>query len=295
MMRNAIECKSLCKSYGRAKAVNNITLTFEENKIYGLLGRNGAGKTTLLRMLNNELIRTEGEIKYNGVEVFENSSALENICLVKDRGSVVEDKKVKDIFALASISYKFWDEDFKNKLVKKFNINVKKPFKKLSRGGQSLVGVIIGLASRAPVTIFDEPVLGLDAAVREEFYTVLLKDYEENPRTIIISTHLIDESSNIFEEIIMINSGELILKEGILELMEKARVLVGNRDKIISILENKAHIIHEDKIGGASIISVFDSLSEEQYERFKENSIEVSQLSLQKLFVYLTAEKEGEE
>lgn len=294
-MTTTLECKDLSKSYGRVKAVNNISLTFEKNKIYGLLGRNGAGKTTLLRMLNNELIRTEGEIKYDGVEVFENSSALENICLVKDRGSFDEDKKIKDIFTLASISYKFWDEDFKNKLIKKFNVNVKKSFKKLSRGGQSLVGVIIGLASRAPVTIFDEPVLGLDAAVREEFYSILLKDYEENPRTIIISTHLIEESSNIFEEIIMINSGELIIKESISELMEKARLMVGNREKILSILDNKVRIIHEDKIGGASIIAIFGTLSEEQYERLKENSIEVSQLPLQKLFVYLTKDKEGEE
>lgn len=294
-MTTIIECKDLSKSYGKVKAVNNISLTLEKDKIYGLLGRNGAGKTTLLRMLNNELIRSEGEIKYNGVEIFENSSALENICLVKDRSSFDEDKKIKDIFTLAAISYKFWDEDFKNKLVKKFNVNVKKSFKKLSRGGQSIVGVIIGLASRAPVTIFDEPVLGLDAAVREEFYSVLLKDYEENPRTIIISTHLIEESSNIFEEIIMINSGEVIIKESISELMEKARLMVGNRENILSILGSKIRIIHEDKIGGASIIAIFDTLSEEQYEKLKENHIEVSQLPLQKLFVYLTAEKEGEE
>ncbi|MGM9973774.1 MAG: ATP-binding cassette domain-containing protein [Clostridiaceae bacterium] len=294
-MTTIIECKDLSKSYGKVKAVNNISLTLEKDKIYGLLGRNGAGKTTLLRMLNNELIRSEGEIKYNGVEIFENSSALENICLVKDRSSFDEDKKIKDIFTLAAISYKFWDEDFKNKLVKKFNVNVKKSFKKLSRGGQSIVGVIIGLASRAPVTIFDEPVLGLDAAVREEFYSVLLKDYEENPRTIIISTHLIEESSNIFEEIIMINSGEVIIKESISELMEKARLMVGNRENILSILGSRIRIIHEDKIGGASIIAIFDTLSEEQYEKLKENHIEVSQLPLQKLFVYLTAEKEGEE
>ncbi len=294
-MTTIIECKDLSKSYGKVKAVNNISLTLEKDKIYGLLGRNGAGKTTLLRMLNNELIRSEGEIKYNGVEIFENSSALENICLVKDRSNFDEDKKIKDIFTLAAISYKFWDEDFKNKLIKKFNVNVKKSFKKLSRGGQSIVGVIIGLASRAPVTIFDEPVLGLDAAVREEFYSVLLKDYEENPRTIIISTHLIEESSNIFEEIIMINSGEVIIKESISELMEKARLMVGNRENILSILGSRIRIIHEDKIGGASIIAIFDTLSEEQYEKLKENHIEVSQLPLQKLFVYLTAEKEGEE
>ncbi|WP_426347971.1 ATP-binding cassette domain-containing protein [Alloiococcus sp. CFN-8] len=294
-MTNTIECKGLSKSYGKVKAVNNISLTLENNKIYGLLGRNGAGKTTLLRMLNNELVRSEGEVKYEGMDIFENSKALENICLVKDRGSFDEDKKVKDIFKLASICYKNWDEDYKNKLVKKFNVNVKKSFKKLSRGGQSLVGVIIGLASRAPVTIFDEPVLGLDAAVREEFYSILLKDYEENPRTIVISTHLIEESSNVFEEIIMIDSGELILKESISELMEKAKVMVGNREKILSVLDGKTQVIHEDKIGGASIISVFDNISEDKYSELKKESIEVSQLNLQKLFVYLTKKDGGEE
>ena len=105
-MTNTIECKGLSKSYGKVKAVNNVTLTFEGNKIYGLLGRNGAGKTTLLRMLNNELIRSEGELKYEGMEIFENSKALENICLVKARGSFDEDKKIKDICVLIKKFFK---------------------------------------------------------------------------------------------------------------------------------------------------------------------------------------------
>jgi len=216
-----IEIRNLSKSYGKTKVLTDIFLNLEDNKIYGLLGRNGAGKTTLLNIVANQLKCDTGELKYYGEDIYENSKAVENICLVKEKSIPVDDDKVKRIFDMAKTLYKDWDEEYKEYLVKEFSLNVRKKYRKLSRGNQTIVGLIIGLASRARLTIFDEPSLGLDAAYRYKFYDLLLEDVEKNPRTVIISTHLIDEVTNLFEEVIILKEEKVYLKDEVAILWKR--------------------------------------------------------------------------
>lgn len=288
-MATAVECKSLTKSYGKNEVLKNINLSLEEGKIYGLLGRNEAGKTTLLNLICSQIIRDGGEINIFGEEAFENSKALENLCLVKEKELKIEDYKVKRIFDIAGVLYKNWDEEYKNYLVKEFKLDVRKKYKSLSRGMKSLVGVIIGLASRAKITAFDEPSLGLDAAVREKFYNLLLEDYEESKRTVIISTHLIDEVSSLFEEVIILDKGEVALSEEVNKLLEKAHFLNGKEESIMSIIKDKK-VLHKEVFGASSIIGVLGNFHKEELELLKDSNIEISPMPLQKLFIYLTEE-----
>ena len=103
-----------------------------------------------------------------------------------------------------------------------FNLPLKRRIKKLSRGMLSAVGIVIGLASRAPLTIFDEPYLGLDVVSRGLFYDRLMEDYLEHPRTVILSTHLIDEVSNLLEHVLVIDNGKLIIDEDAEDLRGKS-------------------------------------------------------------------------
>lgn len=282
-----IEINGLYKSYGNIEVLKDINLVLEENKIYGLLGRNGAGKTTLLNIISNQVPKTQGEVKILGEEVFENPNIIENICMVKENGFGVNEIKVKKIFKIAKILYKNWDEEYKNYLVKELELDEGKKYHKISRGNQTKVGIIIGLASRAKLTIFDEPTLGLDAATRYKFYNLLLDDFEKNPRTIIISTHLIDEIANLFEEVIILKSGQIHIKDEINNILEKGYFLNGKEENIMSVI-NKKNIIHKQKFGGSVILGIFDSLSDMEKAKLRENNVEVSQIPLQKLFIYLT-------
>lgn len=282
-----IEISNLYKSYGKTEVLKDINLNLEENKIYGLLGRNGAGKTTLLNIISNQIRKTSGEVKLNGEDIFENSKQIENICIIKDNGFGIEDIKVKKIFEAARILYKDWDEEYKNYLVKEFELNLRKKYNKLSRGNQTKVGLIIGLASRAKLTIFDEPSLGLDAATRYKFYNLLLDDFENNPRTIIISTHLIDEITNLFEEVIIVKNGEIHIKDEVSNILEKGYLLNGKEESIMSVVDNK-NIIHKEKFGGSIILGLFDTLSDIEKAKLRENNVEITQMPLQKLFIYLT-------
>ena len=282
-----LEIINLNKSYGKNKVLTDINLKIQENKIYGLLGRNGVGKTTLLSLISNQLLRSSGEIKLDGEEIFENSKAMEDICLVKDLPESLKERKVKDILALAGIMYKNWDEEYKNYLIKEFNLNVKKKLMKLSTGNKTILGLIIGLASRSRITIFDEPTLGLDAAMRYKFYNLLLEDFENNPRTIIISTHLIDEVANLFEEVIILNDERIALKDEVSVLKEKSYFLAGQEDLINRVIKAK-RVIYKDKFGSKSIVGIYGDLTEEERNYIRTNNIEISSIPLQKLFVYLT-------
>ena len=282
-----LEIKNVNKSYGKTKVLNNINLKLEKNKIYGLLGRNGVGKTTLLNIISNQIRSNSGEILLNGENIFENPKATENIAIVKENGFGIDDMKVKKIFRAANILYKNWDEEYKAFLVKEFKLNTKKKYNKLSRGNKTIVGLITGLASRAPLTLFDEPSLGLDAAHRYRFYSLLLEDIEKYPRTVIISTHLIDEVTNLFEEIIILKDEKVYLKEEVSKLMEKAYFLNGRLDKLESIIKEK-NIIHKEEFGTTTIIGIFDDLSKSEKDILKENGIDISGIPLQKLFVLLT-------
>lgn len=282
-----LEMKNLNKSYGSTIVLENINLKLAENKVYGLLGRNGVGKTTLLNIISNQIRSDSGEVFLYGENILENPQIIENIAIVKESGFGVDDIKIKKIFASAKILYKNWDEDYKDFLVEEFNLNTKKNYSKLSRGNQTIVGLIIGLASRAPLSLFDEPSLGLDAAHRYQFYELLLKDIEQYPRTVIISTHLIDEVTNLFEEVVILKDKSHYLKEEVANLMEKAYFLSGRLENMESVFKYK-NIIHKEEFGSTTILSIFDNLSKKEKDLLKENGVDISGIPLQKLFVLLT-------
>jgi ABC-2 type transport system ATP-binding protein len=288
-MAAAVECINLSKSYGKLEVVKDVSFSLDEGKIYGLLGRNGTGKTTLLNLICAQAMSDSGEINIFGEKVFENERALENLCLVKEKDLKTEDYKVSRIFNIAGILYKNWDEKYKDQLVKEFKLDIKKKYKNLSRGFKSVVGIIIGLASKAKITIFDEPSLGLDAAVREKFYNMLLQEYEQSNRAFILSTHLIDEVSSLFEEVIILQDGQLLIQEEMAKLLGKAHFLSGKEATIMQIIKSKK-VIHKEFFGTTAIVGILDEFSREELNTLKDNNIEMSPMPLQKLFIYLTEE-----
>ena len=289
-----IEIKGLNKSYGKNKVLTDIDLLLEEEKIYGLLGRNGVGQTTLLKLISGQLVKNSGEIKLDGAEIFENQEAVEDICLVREFSNPVKEMKVKTILRAARMLFKDWDREYEDFLIKEFSLNPKRKFLKLSTGNQTIVGLIIGLASRARITAFDEPTGGLDAAMRYKFYNLLLEDYEKNPRTVIISTHLIDEVSNLFEEVIILNDRKLALKEDVDSLKSKAYFLSGRQEVLNEVIRDK-RVIHREEFGTTMIVGIFGDLSDKEIDEINKRNIEISNIPLQKLFIYLTENIAGEE
>ncbi|MCI6188595.1 MAG: ABC transporter ATP-binding protein [Clostridium sp.] len=285
-MEYAVELKNVTKKFKEKIVFENLNLNIEQDKIYALLGRNGVGKTTLMNIITTKYLPNEGEVNVLGEKAFENENVLGEICFMKDKTEAVIGKKVKDIFKLGKIFYDNWDEDFKEKLLKEFEINEKDRYENLSKGKQSAVAIIIGLASRCKVTMLDEIYTGLDAVVRKKFYKILLEDYMENPRTFIISTHLIGEMSNIFSNVIIMGEKKLLVNEDIESLRKKVLEFTAG-EELEKILEGK-NILKSSQFGGQKKIIAFDDFTKEELNRYKENNISIKTLSLQDIFIALT-------
>ena len=192
-------------------ALSEVSVDFQADTITGLLGRNGAGKTTLMQLLTGHRLPTSGRVEVLGGRPYENDRVLSRLCFIKEGQRYPDHFRVRDAVETAATLYPQWDRDLAERLLTDFDLPRKRAIKKLSRGMTSAVGVVIGLASRAPVTLFDEPYLGLDAVARQLFYDRLLADYAERPRTVVLSTHLIEEISDLLEHVVLIDRGQVLL------------------------------------------------------------------------------------
>lgn len=283
-MKTVLECNNLMKSYGQEEAVRYVDLILEGNTIYGLLGRNGAGKTTLLNMISGSIFQDSGEIKVFGNKL-KRGSTPKKICYIRENNLYFKGATVEELLEIASTLYSNWDEGFANQLLKEFKLNPGKKYKKLSRGMESMVGIIIGLASRAPLTVFDEPVLGLDSIMREKFYSILLEDYAENPRTILISTHLLDEIAKIIEKAFIIDLGGIVLSDALEEIRNKSYYVSGSKQAVEEFTAGK-NVIHRESYGNVNVVAIFDTLTEQEKRQITKLGISLEGVPLQKFFTY---------
>jgi ABC-2 type transport system ATP-binding protein len=282
-----LETNKLTKSYGSVTAVNNFTVQLTEDKIYGLLGCNGAGKTTFLNLITSRIFADSGEIKLFDQNLVENQDSLSKICYMPEKNLFIPSMKVGQILNTASGFYPDFDMDYADQLCEKFELNKKKRYQALSRGYESILRIVLGLASRASLTIFDEPVLGLDAAVRDVFYRELLEDYTRAPRTFIVSTHLIEESADVFEEALIIKDGILVEQLPIEDLKAKARYVSGKAETVDQAVSG-LHVIYSEMIGNVKICTVYEDFTENMLKTLSSFNVDVSAVPVQKLFIYLT-------
>lgn len=285
-MTAVIEVANLTKTFGSMTAVDDVSFTVEENRIYGLLGRNGAGKTTLMQLLTGQDFASGGRIEVFGESPVEAARVLQNICFIKESQKYPDDFMVKHVLKSAPWFFRNWDSEYADRLVQDFRLPTKRRIKKLSRGQLSAVGVIVGLASRAPLTFFDEPYLGLDAVARQIFYDRLLEDYSEHPRTVILSTHLIDEVSNLLEHVLVIDNGRIIIDEDAEDVRGSAITVVGARSAVDSFV-GRREVLHREGIGGLASVTV-GALSAQERQEAGAAGLELSPVSLQQLIVRKT-------
>jgi ABC-2 type transport system ATP-binding protein len=288
-MSKVVEVRNLTKAYGSVLALNQVSFSIEAGKIYGLLGRNGAGKTTIMQIITAQLFATSGEVKVFGEHPYENARVLSQICFIKDSQKYPNGYHVLDVLDQATFFFPHWDREYAFALSEDFHLPLSRRMKALSRGMLSTVGIIVGLASRAPLTIFDEPYLGLDAVARGIFYNRLLEDYAEHPRTVILSTHLIDEVSRLLEHILVIDQGQLVLDEEAEALRGRAFTVVGPAVRVNTYTEGK-ELLAREPLGGLVSATIMGNGDMEDRKHAEALGLSLAPVSLQQLIVHLTSE-----
>ena len=285
-----IQMQNVSKNIKSRVILDNLNFNFEENQIIGFLGKNGSGKTSLMKIIAGEWNTTSGDVLVNGQKPFNNEKVLGKICFIQEGNNFPGTIKISDLLKLCKNFYPNWNHEVAESLLSIFDLDRTKKIKELSKGMESAVGVLVGIASRSEITIFDEPYIGMDANARQKFYQYLLNDYMEVPRTIIFSTHLIDEVSSLFQKVYVINKGKLLLEIPTDELIEIVYSISGPKEEIEKI-KNEFTILEERQFMGNSEIIVFDQ--EKQNHQELPSSCKKNVLNVQDIIVHVT--EKGEE
>ncbi|MEI3605133.1 ABC transporter ATP-binding protein [Pseudogracilibacillus sp. SE30717A] len=286
-----IKAINLNLSYGSDDILHDINLEINAPKIYGLLGRNGVGKTSLLSLIGSFREPTSGQILINGEEPFENARLMQETTFMYDKDYTGETDPPSRILKDINRYRPHFDLEYGMELLSKFKLEGKKSIAKLSKGKQSAFNVVIGLASRSPITIFDEVYLGMDSPARDIFYKELLKDQQMHPRIIILSTHLVSEMDYLFDEVIILKEGRILLKEPYDEIVSRGVTVTGSKQAVDEFIEGK-EILNEEQLGDTRSVTIYGNLSDAEQVRAMEIGLHVGPVSLNDLFIQLT---KGEE
>lgn len=282
-----IQISHLTKEYGTVCALRDVSVSFGENKIYGLLGRNGAGKTTLLNLMCSRAFPTKGKVLLDGEPVQDNDAVLQNIFCMAEQQLYPESMKVREVLRWAKGFYPTFDQEYAWELARKFGLKTNKRLNELSTGYSTIVKLILALAVNTPFVLYDEPVLGLDANHRELFYRELLDDYSKRPKTVVISTHIIEEISNLLEHVIILKGREIAVNDSIESVLRRAYCVSGPQAAVEAYAQGRK-CIGFDRIGAFASAALLEEKTEEGNREIACLGLETSAVELQKLFIYLT-------
>ena len=282
-----IRVDHVSKSFGKAKALDDVSLSFEHGKIHALLGRNGAGKSTLLGLIANRLVPTSGRIFVDGEPAADNARALAKLYCMNDKKMYPENLRLDNLFKEMGRFYEGFDRTAAAGFAEAFGLDLRKKIGSLSTGYRSIYQLVVGLSLDVDY-LLDEPVLGLDANHRELFYKLLLDDYLEKQRTVIIATHLIEEVANLVEQVTIVDRGRVLLASSAEELRASGYSVSGRTADVAAYCAGM-EVLDVEELGGLSVAYV---QGKPDAARLNER-LDVAPLNLQKLFVKLTEKEEA--
>lgn len=210
-MTSLVSARSVSKNFGAVRAVDDVSFEIEKGRILGLIGPNGAGKTTLLKAVLG-LTDCEGDLSVLGFNPFKQRKQLmQNICFIADVAVLPRWIKVTQILDYVEAIHPNFSRARADELLLQTSVRSGAKVKELSKGMVTQLHLSIIMAIDAKLLVLDEPTLGLDILFRKEFYANLLNDYFDEERTILITTHQVEEIENLLTDIMFINDGKILL------------------------------------------------------------------------------------
>lgn len=291
-MALGIEVRDLHLKYNDVTALNGLSFDLIGGQIHGLLGRNGSGKTSLLSLLAAFRKPTSGRVSVGNVDPFENQEVVRNICLIREGGDLYAAQRVSQVLDFAARMRPGWDAELARRLIIRFRLRSNARVMSLSRGQRSALAVTLGMASRSPLTIFDEVHLGMDVPSRYAFYEELLEDHRAQPRTVILSTHLIEEASSLFQRVLILDRGRIVAHASADELRARGAAVIGPVEAVDRFVAGRT-VLHEHGLGGVKSVTIYGKLDSAERTAAAEAGLELGPVALQDLFLHLTRESEA--
>lgn len=285
-----VTTRGLGLDYGSATALDGVDLDLAPGRIHGLLGRNAAGKTTLLSVLASLLPAGRGAVEIGGRDPFEDEERMAQVCLIRESGDVVVDEKLRWNLDLQELCRPGFDRAWADELLSVFGLDPKSKPGRLSRGKRSAFGAVLGLASRAPLTMFDEVHLGMDAPTRQRFTDLLLADFAEHPRTIILSSHLISEIEHLLETVTVLHHGRVLLSAEADDVRRRGLTVTGPAARVDALTAGLT-VVNTRDLGPTRQATVFGETDPAVLAAAEREGLQIDAAPLQDLFIHLTEEE----
>ena len=294
MENSIVVTTDLRKQFGSNEALAGISVNIEKHSITGLIGRNGSGKTTLLKIIAGRLDKTGGKAEVFGEKPMDNMPVLNKLIYTCHNVGYEKGLRLNMILFAYKTMFKNFDSTFADKLMKYFELSGKMKYKSLSQGMCSIFNFICALSCRTELTMFDEPMLGMDVTVRKTAYEILLRDYAEHPRTFIISSHLLSEIEGLLSGILLIERGREVLHSPIDVVQQSAYRVDGSHEAVQGYAEGKRTIaLAKNELSCFAVIH--EPFTEEIAKSAKLQGLTVSNVRAEDLCVYLTRQNKEEE
>ncbi len=214
MSSNVIEIRGLTRRFGKKVALENFDLTVPRGSVMGLVGKNGAGKTTLIKHILGLFKAQGGQVQVFGIDPVQDPPAvLGRIGYLSENREMPEWMRVEELIRYTKAYYPNWDTDYADELLRTFNLDPKQKIKSLSRGQRALAGLLTALAYRPDLLLFDEPSSGLDPVVRRNILAAIVQTITEEGRTVVLSSHLLDEVERVADQVAMIHKGKVVFAD----------------------------------------------------------------------------------
>lgn len=221
-MANIINVVGLNKSYGKKVVLDNVSFEIEEGSIVGLLGPNGCGKTTLIKILTGLIKDHTGTVKIANEEPGAYTKSL--VAFLPDTSYLPDWMKPSDAIEYFADFYEDFDKNKAVRMVTDFGLDPHQKFKTMSKGQQEKLSLILVMCRQAKLYVLDEPLGGLDPAARGAILDLIMNNYAKNA-AVLLSTHLINDVERIFDRVLMINGGKVVVNSHINEIKEKGKTV----------------------------------------------------------------------
>ena len=278
-----LELKNVSKSFGKFKALDNLTMTIPQGSVYGLVGPNGAGKTTAIRLISGVYRPDAGEITMEGLPIYENPQVKQAIGYIPDEIFYFSSATLKDMAKFYRGLYPRFDMPLFQRLSEVFQLPMGSPIRRFSKGMQKQAAFQLTLSIRPDVLVLDEPVDGLDPVMRRQVMSLILAEVAERNTTVLISSHNLRELEDVCDHVGIMNHGKMLLERSLADMQ-------GNTVKLqmVGDVPEGLEILHQSSTGRLQTLVVRGNAREveAQVEASEPMFYDILPLSLEEIFIY---------
>jgi len=294
-----VKISHLTRQFDQQLALDDVSVEVTKGQVFGIVGENGAGKTTLIKHMLGQYVAQQGSVEMFGEDPVDSpESVLAKIGYLSEEPELPAWMTVKELINYTAAFYPAWDENYANELIKAFALNLEKRVRDLSKGQKARVGLVLAQAYKPDLLLLDEPSSGLDPNVRRDILSAVIKTVSDEGRTVIFSSHLLEEVERVCDHLIMLDKGRVLLFDSMENILAKhRRFIIRDNEKLNrKTWSELSEVIHVESSENEWLVDIFGDIDNFRARLDDLNSAVLSErnLSLNEIFVSRTSSALGD-